>query len=106
MKPADAEKNVMDFLPNRKQLWRDMLLLVGVAALLGPLIGPAVMAWVNPSEAWGVAGKVGDYSLGNVLLWGLAFFMIEGFFYTGWLMSRARRGYNEREADDWWNRQQ
>jgi hypothetical protein len=32
--------------------------------------------------------------------------MFEAFFYVGWLMSRARRGWHERTADDWWNRQQ
>lgn len=105
MKPADTKKSPMDFLPNRKQLLRDMLVLVGLACLLGPLVGPLVVSWVNPTQAWGV-GAVGDYSLGNVLLWGLAFVMFEAFFYVGWLMSRARRGWNERTVDDWWNRQQ
>jgi membrane protease YdiL (CAAX protease family) len=105
MTSPDTEKTPMDFLPNSKQLLRDMLLLVGAACLLGPLLGPLVVSWINPTQAWGV-GEVGDYSPGSVLLWGLAFLMFEAFFYVGWLMSRARRGWNERAADDWWNRQQ
>ncbi|MDO8890239.1 MAG: hypothetical protein Q8K43_06970 [Sulfurimicrobium sp.] len=105
MTTPDPDKTLMNFLPNRKQLWRDMLLLVGAACLLGPLVGPLVVSWINPTQAWGV-GEVGDYSPGSVLLWGLAFLMFEAFFYVGWLMSRARRGWHERTADDWWNRQQ
>ncbi|PWB58660.1 MAG: hypothetical protein C3F18_02160 [Nitrosomonadales bacterium] len=105
MTPTGHEKSPLDFLPDRKQLLRDLLVLVGLACLLGPLIGPIVVSWINPAQAWG-SGEVGDYSPGSVLLWGLALLMFEAFFYVGWLMSRARRGWHERAADDWWNRQQ
>jgi hypothetical protein len=105
MAPTSHDKSPLDFLPKRKQLWRDISLLVAAAALLGPLLGPVVIKWINPTQAWGV-GEVGDYSLGSVLLWGMALLMFEAFFYIGWLMSRARRGWNERTEDDWWNRQQ
>lgn len=105
MTPPDAEKSLMDFLPNRRQLLRDIFLLVGNACLLGPLLGPMVVAWINPTQAWG-AGQAGDYSLGGILMWGMALLMFEVFFYVGWLMSRARKGWHERTVDDWWNRQQ
>lgn len=105
MNARDTEKTFLHFLPNRGQLRRDLLLLTTLAALLGPLVGPVVVSWVNPTQAWGVEGS-GDYSPGSMLLWGLPFLMIEAFFYVGWLMSRARKGWNERTTDDWWNRQQ
>lgn len=106
MTSPDTEKSLMNFLPNRRQLLRDILLLVGMACLLGPLVGPLVVSWINPTQAWGGGGQAGDYSPGSVLLWGLAFLMFEAFFYVGWLMSRASRGQHERVTDDWWNRQQ
>lgn len=106
MNSPDTEKNLLHFLPSRRQLLRDIVVLVGLACLLGPLVGPLVISWINPTQAWGGGGQVGDFSLGSMLLWGLAFLMFEAFFYVGWLMSRARRGWHERTVDDWWNRQQ
>jgi len=84
---------------------RDILAQVALAFLLGPLVGPIVVSWFNPVQAWGGAGT-GDYSPGSVLLWGLALLMFEAFFYTGWLISRARKGWNQRDsATAWWNQQ-
>lgn len=105
MPPVDTEKSLLNSLPNRKILLRDMLVLAALACLLGPLIGPLVVSWINPTRAWGV-GEVGDYSLGSVLLWGGLFLMFEALFYVGWLVSRASRGLHESATDDWWNRQQ
>lgn len=105
MTQTDTEKSPMNFLPNRRQLLRDMLVLVALACLLGPLVGPLVISWINPTQAWGVGG-VGDYSPGSVLLWGGLFLMFEALFYVGWLVSRVSKGWRESAADDWWNRQQ
>lgn len=103
MPKADTDKSLLNSLPNRKVLLRDMLVLAVLALLLGPLVGPLVVSWINPTRAWGVAG---DYSLGSVLLWGGVFLMFEALFYVGWLVSRASRGLHESATDDWWNRQQ
>lgn len=105
MTPSEAEKSLMNFLPNRKQVLRDMLVMVGLAGLLGPLLGPVVASWINPAQAWG-GGQVGDYSLGSVLLWGLAFLMFEAFFYTAWLIRRGKQAMRPAVADEWWNRQE
>lgn len=105
MSQADTEKNVVKYLPGRKQLLRDIVVQVMLACVLGPLVGPFVVRWINPTQAWGV-GAVGDYSPASVLLWGMAFLMFEAFIYTGWLISRARKGWGERETTEWWNQQQ
>lgn len=104
MTSNEIEKALPKFLPNRMQLLRDMALLVGFAALVGPLLGPLVVSWINPTQAWGV-GEVGDYSFGSILLWGLALLMFEGFFYTAWLIHRGKQAARPAVADEWWNRQ-
>jgi hypothetical protein len=105
LESSEAEKSVLSFLPAKKELVRDILVQLVLACSLGPLLGPLVVSWINPVQAWGGAG-IGDYSPGSVLLWGLAFMMFEALFYTGWLISRARRGWNERDsASAWWNQQ-
>ncbi len=92
----------MQYLPGKGKLALHLALLALAAFLLGPLLGPWVIRWINPTQAWGVAMQSGDYSPGNLLMWGLAFFMFEAFFYVGWLISRARRGWDEQHQASWY----
>jgi hypothetical protein len=104
LESSETEKSVLSFLPAKKELVRDILIQVVLACSLGPLVGPLVVSWINPVQAWGGAG-IGDYSPGRPALW-LGFLMFEALFYTGWLISRARRGWNERDSSSaWWNQQ-
>lgn len=100
MSQADTEKNLTRYLPNRRRVILDVVLMLVFAGLAGPLIGPFVLGFVNPTQAWGAAGP-GVYTAGNVITWGLAFIMIEAILYTGWLVSRIRKGRDEAKSSSW-----
>lgn len=93
---------ITQYLPSKGKFALHLALLTLAAFLLGPLLGPIVMRWVNPTQAWGVSMQNGDYSPGNLLMWGLAFFMLEAFFYIGWLIARARKGWDEQNQASWY----
>lgn len=102
MEHQQTGQSITQFLPSKGKFALHLALLALAAFLLGPLLGPVLINWVNPTQAWGVATVSGDYSLGNLLMWGLAFLMIEAFFYIGWLISLARRGWNEQNQPTWY----
>lgn len=74
--------------------------MLAFAGLGGPLIGPFILSFVNPAQPWGAAGA-GDYTAGNIAVWGLAFIMVETILYTGWLVSRIRKGRDEAKSSSW-----
>lgn len=104
MQPPEVEQDLLKSLPTVGEVVRHLIALVAAACLLGPVAGPWLAGWINPAQVWG-GGGVGDYSPMAVLQWGLAFLMFEAFFYTAWLVLRARKGRSARDADGWWNRQ-
>jgi hypothetical protein len=90
-------------LPGKARFTGHFLLILLLSGVLGPPIGAYLGAWINPPSAWeGRAPAV--YSIGSVLKWGGVFFMFSGVFYTGWLMSAAKKDHAS-QADEWWNRQ-
>lgn len=100
MSQADTEKNLTRYLPNRRRMILDVVLMLVFAGLAGPLIGPFVLSFVNPAQSWGAAGA-GNYTAGNIAVWGLAFIMVEAILYTGWLVSRIRKGRDEANSSSW-----
>lgn len=100
MNQPDIEQSLTRYLPSMRQAARHMIVLTVVACLLGPLLGPVVVSWFNPSQAWGAA-QPGYHSAVEVMLWGLALLMFEAFFYAGWLIFRARKGWREHKASSW-----
>ncbi|OIR03244.1 hypothetical protein GALL_147640 [mine drainage metagenome] len=99
----DKELGLFKYLPSGRRALIHFFVMLIVSCLLGPLIGPVLSNWINPPQAWGISTRIGDYSLMNVLLWGLAFLMFEVFFYTGWLISLARKGWEEGRPKSWYN---
>lgn len=90
-------------LPGKAGFAGHFLLILLVSGVLGPPIGSWLGAWINPPSAWeGQTPPV--YSIGSVLMWGGMFFMFSALFYTGWLMSAARKDQATQE-DEWWNKQ-
>lgn len=97
------EAELFQYLPSGKQASIHFAAMFISSCLLGPLIGPVLSNWINPPQAWGISTRIGDYSLMNVFLWGLAFLMFEVFFYTGWLISLARKGWEKEQPKSWYN---
>ncbi len=95
MDQKSKESELLKYLPSSHQVMIHFMIMFTLSCLLGPLIGPWLTNWINPPQAWGILNKVGDYSLKNVLLWGFAFLMLEVFFYTGWLISQAKKGWKK-----------
>lgn len=91
------------YLPSARRAGLHFFFLFTLSCLLGPWLGPWLINWINPPKAWGIASKFGDYSLMNILLWGLTFLMFEVFFYTGWLITLARKGWEEAQPKSWYN---
>ena len=99
----DKGPGLFKYLPSGRRASIHFFAMLIFSCLLGPLIGPVLSNWINPPQAWGISTRIGDYSLMNVFLWGLAFLMFEVFFYTGWLISLARKGWEEERPKSWYN---
>lgn len=103
MDQHNTQDATFKYLPSGRQLAVHAVAIFMLSGLLGPLIGPLLIRWVNPPQAWGIATGTGDYSPMSVVLWGLAFTMIGAFFYTGWLIALARKGREEAQPKSWYN---
>lgn len=103
MEPDNKKSALSRYLPSGHQVMIHFITLFTLSCLIGPWVGPWLANMINPPTAWGITTKIGDYSPMNVLLWGFAFLMVEVFFYTGWLISRARKGWEEAQPKSWYN---
>lgn len=103
MDQKNMESTLFKYLPSGRRVVMHFIILFVLSCLVGPLIGPWLTNWINPPQAWGITNKIGDYSPMNVLLWGFAFLMFEVFFYTGWLISLAKKGWEEARPKSWYN---
>lgn len=103
MEPDNKNSALSRYLPSGHQAMIHFMVLFTLSCLLGPWIGPWLVNWINPPTAWGIITRTGDYSPMNVLLWGFAFLMVEVFFYTGWLIARAKKGWEEAQPKSWYN---
>ena len=103
MDQQNKERVFFKYLPSSRQLVIHFVAMITFSCLLGPLLGPWLITLINPSQAWGVIARVGDYSLLNVLLWGFVFLMFGAFIYTGWLISLGRKGWEEEQPKSWYN---
>ena len=93
----------LKYLPSARRVLIHLAILITLSCLLGPLLGPWLVNWINPPQAWGTASKVGNYALMNVLTWGLAFMMFEAFFYIGWLIAQGRHDWEKAKPKSWYN---
>ncbi len=89
-------------LPTSRRVAIHFFVMITLSGVIGPVMGPWLINWVNPPKAWGVASGIGDYTLKSVLIWGLALLMFEVFFYTGWLMRQARRDWEKEQPKSWY----
>ena len=104
MEPKQTEKNLANYLPSQGTFALHLALMTLAAFVLGPLLGPIAINWINPTQAWGVTMQSGDYSVGKVILWGLAFLMFEALGYTAWIISHARKRWSEQnQQSSWYN---
>ena len=103
MDQQNKEKWLFRYLPSSRQVAIHFAAMVALSSLLGPLLGPLLINWINPPQAWGILSRSGDYSLMNVLLWGFAFLMFEVFIYTGWLIARGKKGWEKEQPKSWYN---
>lgn len=103
MGQRDKQNLAFKYLPSGRRVAIHFITLFALSCLVAPWVGPWLANMVNPPTAWGILTKVGDYSPKNILLWGFAFMMIEVFFYTGWLISLARKGWEEAQPKSWYN---
>ncbi len=103
MDQQNKESVLFKYLPSSRQVVIHFTAMVTLSGLLGPLLGPLLINWINPPQAWGVTAKIGDYSLMNVLLWGFAFLMFEVFIYTGWLIALGKKGWEKEQPKSWYN---
>ncbi len=103
MNKQNKENELFKYLPSSRQASIHFAVMFITSCLLGPLIGPVLSNWINPPQAWGISTRIGDYSLMNVLLWGMAFLMFEVFFYTGWLITQAKKSWKEAQPKSWYN---
>lgn len=97
------ESVLFKYLPSSRQLAAHFGAMLLISGLLGPVIGPWLINWINPPKAWGMAMHVGDYSPTNVLVWGFAFLMFEALFYTAWLIAMGRKGKEKTQPKSWYN---
>lgn len=103
MDQQNKERVLFKYLPSSREVTIHFIAMIMLSCLLGPLLGPWLINWINPPQAWGVTSRIGDYSLMNVLLWGFAFLMFEVFVYTGWLISLGRKGWERSQPKSWYN---
>lgn len=103
MDQQNKESMPFRYLPSSRQVVIHLVAMITISSLLGPLLGPLLINWINPPQAWGVSTSVGDYSLMNVLVWGLAMLMFEAFFYTAWLISLGRKSWEKDQPKSWYN---
>lgn len=103
MNQQNKESALFKYLPSRRQVAFHAVAMITLACLLGPLLGPLLINWINPPQAWGSVARVGDYSAMKILLWGFAFMMFEAFVYTGWLISLGRKGWEKEQPKSWYN---
>ncbi|MCX7194055.1 MAG: hypothetical protein NTY60_10630 [Proteobacteria bacterium] len=93
----------MKYLPTVRQAAIHSVAMITLSGLFGPLLGPWLINWINPPNAWGNASVIGDYSLKNVLIWGFALLMFESFFYIAWLIKQGRRDWEKEQPKSWYN---
>ncbi len=103
MDPQSKETALFKHLPSSRQVVIHFTAMMTLSCLLGPLLGPLFINWINPPQVWGVTARIGDYSLMNVILWGSAFMMFEIFIYTGWLIALGRKGWKKEQPKSWYN---
>ncbi|BCB27678.1 hypothetical protein SKTS_25640 [Sulfurimicrobium lacus] len=103
MDQQDKGSVLFKYLPSGRQVAMHLTAMATLSCLLGPWLGPLLVNWINPPQAWGYVSKVGDYSLLNVLLWGFAFLMFEAFIYTGWLIRLGRKSWEIAQPKSWYN---
>lgn len=103
MDQQNKEKVMFKYLPSGRQVLTHFFVMMTVSCLLGPLLGPWLINWINPPQSWGITSRIGDYSPMNILLWGFALLMFEVFIYTGWLISLGRKGWEEAQPKSWYN---
>jgi uncharacterized membrane protein len=90
-------------MPSGRQAAIHFAVMAAVSGIVGPLLGPVIVNYVNPPTAWGIMTKIGDYSPGNILLWGAGTMMFVVFFYTGWLLAQGRRDWKKAQPKAWYN---
>ena len=103
MDQQSKETAFLKHLPSSRQVIIHFAAMMTLSGLLGPLLGPVLINWINPPSAWGIMTKIGDYSPMNVILWGSAFMMFEIFFYTGWIIALGRKGWEKEQPKSWYN---
>ncbi|ADE11366.1 hypothetical protein [Sideroxydans lithotrophicus] len=103
MDKQNKESALAKYLPSSRQVMIHFAIMFAFSCVLGPLIGPWLTNWINPPLAWGSTTRIGDYSMTSTLLWGFSFLMFEIFFYTGWLFTRAKKGWEEAQPKSWYN---
>lgn len=103
MDQQDKESLLFKYLPSSRQVAIHFTAMTALSCLLGPWLGPLLINWINPPQAWGITSRIGDYSLMNVLLWGFAFLMFEAFIYTAWLIGLGRKGWEKAQPKSWYN---
>lgn len=99
----NEESALLKYMPSGRRVMFHFMVMFILAGLLGPLVGPWLLNWINPPQAWGIANRIGDYSPINVLLWGFAFLMFEVLFYTGWLIAQAKKSWVKAQPKSWYN---
>ena len=92
----------LKYLPTSRQVASHFVGMITLSGLIGPVLGPWLINWINPPKAWGVVSGIGDYTPMNILIWGLALLMFEVFFYTGWLMRQGRRDWEKEQPKSWY----
>ncbi|MDD5403625.1 MAG: hypothetical protein PHZ14_03700 [Sulfuricella sp.] len=103
MDQQNKESPLRRHLPSGRQAVVHFIAMLTLSCLLGPWLGPLLINWINPPQAWGLAARIGDYSPMNVLLWGFAFLMFEVFIYTGWLIAQGRKDWEKAQPKSWYN---
>ena len=78
-------------LPPRRRIIRDIVIILLISLICGPLLGLFVFGNVR-----GVTLKL---SLGTGFAWGLSFVFVAAFIYTAWLIRHVTKGYKKRLAE-------
>ncbi len=87
MEPILDDTTVASFLPPTRTIFKHIAAIAAVSVVGGPLLGLYVF---NAPR-----GEMLKLSLGTGLAWGLSFAFAAAFIYTGWLVSRAWKGYHK-----------
>lgn len=77
--------------------------MVLLSCLVGPVLGPWIVSWINPSQVWSDVANPVIYSPMSILVWGLTFLMFGMFFYTGWLIKMGRLDRKKELPKAWYN---